>query len=288
MKKKQQRFSMAGAVTPPPAQDSSCTPASQKTIRNPYAKKQPQPAASTTSPPPSVDSGDDARICEAPSNREATLSEPSSELPLLATPVQCGFTGFMPHLLPLEPNTFDGSYDFQSLVAPQSSQPFTLGSILKGIQDNPIVAFGDVPVSELTKNSPRYEKEKLHLEHAFFAAIASHPVAKSLADMQRDPENPSTSIRKLYAFCGGRPTPTKKKLLNWCLLLFSSGLYLKNSGKIDASMDPKLFAEAQYEPNSVQKKFKILFSSFRGHGINFSFSKDFNEPGEYFYVIFSC
>ena len=96
-------------------------------------------------------------------------------------PVEFRPTGITPHLLPLQPNTLDGSFDFTTIVAPQLEQPFSLPSILKFIQDNPIVAFGNVDVFHLTKNSAKCRKEKIHIEVAFFAVLESHVIAKPLA-----------------------------------------------------------------------------------------------------------
>ena len=103
------------------------------------------------------------------------------------------------------------------------------------------------------------------MENAFFAALLSSPDAKPLAVMIVDPEYPQRSLRQLYFLYRGTATLTKKALLNWALLLFSTGFYIKKKGELhlDLIKDPQTFANAQYKPNTVQNKFKILFVTFK-------------------------
>ena len=162
----------SSAITPPTQNTTSQQSASQKSasqqssirttkrtpIRNPYKKVY---SAQKRRPPPSekpsAPSMDD-EIIEV--NLPQPRIEPQPQRFKLSIPVEFRPTGIAPHLLPLQPNTLDGSIDFTSIVAPQSEQPFSLPSILKSMQDNPIVAFGNIDVSHLTKNSDKYQKER--------------------------------------------------------------------------------------------------------------------------------
>ena len=276
-KQKRNPSSLGGHVTPTPTQNTTTTSeqqsASQRsasqqsashrsgasqttkrtpTIKNPYKKTYSGQKRRPPPPQPPDDEIIEVNLSQQPLGppRPVVPIVPAQQSFTLSIPVEFRPTGIAPHLLPLQPNTLDGSIDFTSIVAPQSERPFSLPSILKSMQDNPIVAFGDIDVSHLTKNSAKYQKEKIHMEAKFFATLESHPVAKPLAKFIANPDIPSEETRMFYLCCGGTCTPTKRKLLNWCLLLFSSGLYLKKAGKVHPSMDPKLFAEAQYEPAS--------------------------------------
>jgi hypothetical protein len=54
----------------------------------------------------------------------------------------------------------------------------------------------------------------------------------------------------------------------------------------DLSKDPQLFADAQYEPDTAQTAFKMLFSRFNKEGITYSQSKDFNGKGNFMSAVF--
>ena len=187
------------------------------------------------------------------------------------------------HLLPLvQTATVSGTIKFSAAV---SNEPFNLQSILQTIHNNPITVYGDVQVTNLASQSWGYKREKIQMENAFFAALSSSPDAKPLADMIVDPEYPQRSLRQLYVLCRGTATPAKKALLNWALLLFSTSFHIKKKGKLhlDLIKDPQTFVNAQYKPNTVENKFKILFSTFKYHSIHYSFAKDFNNQGVFLF-----
>ena len=185
-----------------------------------------------------------------------------------------------PHLLPLvQTTTVKGTVLFS---APVSHEPFSIRSILQTIHNNPsLKAYGDVDIGNLTSRSKPYERERIRMETAFFAALASCPESKALADIITDPEFPQRKLRRFYILCRSPSTPGKKDLVNWALLLFSTGFYMKKSGvsHMDLIKDPQTFANAQYEPTTVQTKFKTLFAVFSEHDVRYSFLKDFNNQG---------
>jgi hypothetical protein len=45
--------------------------------------------------------------------------------------------------------------------------------------------------------------------------------------------------------------------------------------------DPKVFAMAQYQPNTLETHFKVLFSVFKKEQIHYQMQKDFNGPGDF-------
>ena len=95
-----------------------------------------------------------------------------------------------------------------------------------------------------------------------------------------DPEDPTTKKRRLYILCRAPKAPNKQYLLNRALLIFSmKHVKVAYRGK-DLSKDPQLFADAQYEPDTAQTAFKMLFSRFNKEGITYSQSKDFNGKGK--------
>ena len=117
------------------------------------------------------------------------------------------------------------------------------------------------------------------MEKAFFAALASCSEAKALVDIRTDPEFPLRKLRRFYILCWSPATPDKKDLVNWALLLFLTGFYMKKEGvsQIDLIKDHQTFANAQYKPTTVQTKFKTLFAVFSQHDICYSFLKDLNN-----------
>ena len=164
-----------------------------------------------------------------------------------------------------------------------SNEPFSLKSILQTIHNNPtLTAYGDISVDSLKALSKLYKRERIQMEKAFFVALESCCDSKTFADMMVvDPDFPQRTLRRFYVLCQSLSTPAKKDLVNWALLLFSTGLYMKTDGVsyIDLIKDPQTFANEQHSPATIQTNFKTLFVVFGQHVINCSFLKDFNNQG---------
>ena len=153
-------------------------------------------------------------------------------------------------------------------------------SIMETIQNNPIKAFGDVDIKTLVSASKDCHKNKCRMEQKFFLVLETCPEAKPLCEFISDPEYPQRQLRRFHVICRGAKTPAKKALLNWTLLLFSLCHHKKSGNVADVTKDPKTFADAQCQPNTIVTRFKLLFTIFKNQSINYSFKKDFNDPGE--------
>ena len=257
-------------VTPLQASKKQTNDSLSQPIRNPYAKRGPLQA--TASVPqdtnsfldaPAPFSGDDSSVDSGDSSTKAAFPEAQA------------------FIRPLVPNKPDGSIDFATLTVPTSKEEFSILSILQSIKENPVICVGDNDVASMNFNTSAHEKKKDGIESLFFKCLASHSnVAKSLAELVKDPENPVEKLQQFYVECRAPNTPAKKSLINWALLIFSLGLYKKEAQDLDFSKDPKAFAQAQYQPGTVKLKFKCLFAKFRSQGIVYSFLKDFNGKGQ--------
>ena len=270
------------------------TPASSRIVKNPYAKKKPPPAQSTHASP----SGKESLSENDSSKKESSSFDSSATVAQGSLPTQ-EETATLPQVPPLsatarlparapnvplfEPNTLDGSIDFSAIGAPPKSD-FTLTGILASIADNGPVRIGPnilaADMGDLFYNTEEYEKAKTTMVNRFFQTLVDHPQAYPLADMIPDPEDPTTKKRRLYILCRAPKAPNKHFLLNRALIIFSmKHVKVSYRGK-DLSEDPQLFADAQYEPDTAQTAFKMLFSRFNKEGITYSQSKDFNGKGK--------
>ena len=185
----------------------------------------------------------------------------------------CGAINSKQHLLPLIwTTTVKGTTIlFTALV---SHEPFNPKPILLTIHNNPsLTAYGDVGIGgSFSSCSKPYDRERIWMEKAFFAALASCPKVKALVDgdMIIHPEFPKECWEDFYILCLSPATPGKKDLVvNWA----------QGVSHIDFIKDGWTFAIAQYEPTTVQTKFKTMFAVFSQCDICYSFLKDFNNQG---------
>ena len=122
---------------------------------------------------------------------------------------------------------------------------------------------------------------KKSVEERFFYVLSQRDDFRHFCDFVVDPDTPELpdrQIRLFYALLRGRPTDLKKKVLNYCLLLFSSSC-VKKSHKDQDLTDPEVFANAQYQPLSVDTMLKCLFSVFSQNGIWYKKDHHFNDTG---------
>lgn len=106
---------------------------------------------------------------------------------------------------------------------------------------------------------------------------------KYLTEFAGDLDSPgmvASKIRLFYVLLRGNLAPLKKWILNYTLLLFSSSFMKKEFTHHDLS-DPRVFANAQYEPGTVDMYFKCLFSVFAQNGICYRKDNDFNQTGDF-------
>ena len=190
------------------------------------------------------------------------------------------------------PNKEDGTVDFSTVdLNPKESgttttttdpSGFSIASILQSIHENPIKVGPDavqVTIDNLHTNTHAHVKKVLTAERDFFEVLANHATAYALAEKIPDPEDPSVLKFRLYIECRAPPAPRKHKLLNYALMLYSVSHRKKKYRGMDLSKSTALFAEAQYEPNTVDLFFKCLFSRFHSESIPYRLSKDFNGQG---------
>jgi hypothetical protein len=91
---------------------------------------------------------------------------------------------------------------------------------------------------------------------------------------------PSKKVRKFYVMIRDSMTPSKKMVLNYALLCYSQSLVKMEFVGQDLS-DPVTFAQAQYQPNSLETHFKVLFSVLKTNHIHYQLKRDFNGPGDF-------
>jgi hypothetical protein len=125
-----------------------------------------------------------------------------------------------------------------------------------------------------------HAKKMASYEARFFLVLSRHPHFEPLTQVINDPDIPSMKTRRFYTLLRATMNPSKKLVLNFALLCYSQSLVkLEYIGK-DLS-DPKTFAMAQYQPNSLVTYFKVLFSVFKGNQIHYRLMRDFNGPGDF-------
>ena len=181
----------------------------------------------------------------------------------------------------LVPNGTDGQIDF-SLIAPATND-FTMAGIMKSIAANPLTFGPDQHqcyMDDLSMNSKNHEKVKARFVNFFFQVLSGHEHAYQLAEVIPDPTPPHKKKRRLYLLCSGGPNENKLAILNWALCVFSMSLVMDEYRGMDLSKDPTLFAAAQYQPNTVETKFKYLFGTFKAVGIVYSQQFSFNGVGK--------
>jgi hypothetical protein len=110
--------------------------------------------------------------------------------------------------------------------------------------------------------------------------LEKHDKFEALTEIISDPLIPSKATRRFYVMLRGEMTPAKKLVLNYALLCYSQSLVKSEYIGTDLS-DPKVFAMAQYQPNTLETHFKVLFSVFKKEQIHYQMQKDFNGPGDF-------
>ena len=181
----------------------------------------------------------------------------------------------------LVPNSTDGRIDFSTITP--ATNDFTMAGIMKSISDNPLKFGPDqhrCNMDDISMNTKGHEKVKAKFVRYFFQVLASHDHANQLAEMICDPSPPHKEKPRLFILCSGDPNENKHAILNWALCVFSMSLVMDEYRGVDLSKDPTLFAAAQYQPNTVETKFKYLFGSFKAVGIVYSQQFHFNGVGK--------
>ena len=278
---------------PLPSSTKPCSPpVPRKKISNPYAnakKKIPPPPDSPDSvielpgAPPSVrlfrlptaeeSSDDDDDTGNTILHEGTEFRPPSIQLqPTINRSTVPNLPPAISSIASLQTND-NGDIDFTSIQP--STKEFTLRGILQSIADNPINflagSMKPIEVSELSKNSKTYDIRKAAIEKDFFQVLANHPTAAPLAEMIDDPVDVGNRIYRLYFLTRSPKAPHKRRLLNWTLLIYSL-VHIKVAyrGNKNLSTDPILYAQAQYEPNTVANHFRMLFASFSKRDVNYS------------------
>eukprot|EP00536_Pseudo-nitzschia_multiseries_P011784 jgi/Psemu1/29998/gm1.29998_g len=159
-------------------------------------------------------------------------------------------------------------------------QEFTLASILTALEGNKLsLGPNTEKIKGLTFNTTAHEKKKKRFLAEFFRSLAAHPQAAPLAELIPDPETPSLMKHRFFIQCRAPPSPNNLALVNYCMLIYSMNLYKVIYRNMDLSKDAKLYADAQYHPNSVNQQMKCLFAIFGKEHINYSLATDFDHPG---------
>ena len=156
--------------------------------------------------------------------------------------------------------------------------------VLADIMNTTIDLLGDETTTSHLKNltftGTSHAKKQSSFEARFFLVLSCHPRFKPLTEIMNDPDIPSKKTRKFYVMLRNTMTPSKKMVLNFALLCYSQSLVKKEYEGKDLT-DPQVFAEAQYQPNSLETHFKVLFSVLKRNQIHYQLQKDFNGPGDF-------
>ena len=118
------------------------------------------------------------------------------------------------------------------------------------------------------------------MEARFFASLQENKTLKYLSAYVKDPNSAlDTPVRQLYVYCRGVITTDSYEIMNTALIWFSKSYIKLEFIGMDLSDDLELFVRAQYQPNTVAKNFRCLFSILKSNQVHFSLANDFNGKG---------
>lgn len=170
-----------------------------------------------------------------------------------------------------------------SLPSTEFSEEPTIEEFAESLSNNPCL-FGDEATTALFKNftvnSKLHELKKEKIEERFFFVLSKHPSFQFLSEIIDDPEVKGERVRRFYVAIRGVKTLTKKKLLNFSLILFSQS-FIKVDYQGEDLTDPYIFAQAQYEPNTVDMNLRCLFGVFSSKSVAYSKGQDFKQRGDF-------
>lgn len=229
-------------------------------------KKQPTRRTSSLPPPP--------RSPAPPRSPDPPIEDnrPSSIQPLLNIPLF--------GLSPLE------QMMLQAAETIPDTEVDTLEQFTATLLNNPCL-FGDEATTNLFRNfsvnTKQHENRLEKLEERFFYVLSRHPSFSFLSETIVDPEikNARTMVRRFYVVVQGVKTDTKKKILNYCLILFSQSFIKVDYQDQEDLTDPFIFAQAQYEPNTVDMNLRSLFGIFKSRSVAYSKVDDFKQRGDF-------
>lgn len=168
---------------------------------------------------------------------------------------------------------------------PTTNDEPTLDQFAASLLNNPCL-FGDEATTSLLNNfsinSECHELRKASVEAHFFYVLSCHPNFRFLCDFVQDPEYPTVAvnIRRFYVALRGIKNDVKKRMMNACLILFSQS-FVKKEYQDKVLTDPNVFAEAQYEPSTVDMYLRCLFTVFKSRSIIYCKNVDFNQRGDF-------
>jgi hypothetical protein len=205
-----------------------------------------------------------------------------SSVPIAAGPVSAADAS-APATVPTEPSIFDlqsteGSKEFLNATDDKS---IPLGDFLRNMQLNKNIYGDDTEkINSLSSNTSKHEKDKVKMEARFFASLQENKTLKYLSVFVKDPNSArDTLVRQLYVYCRGVITTDSYEIMNTALIWFSKSYIKLEFIGMDLSDDLELFVRAQYQPNTVAKNFRCLFSTLKSNQVHFSLANDFNGKG---------
>jgi hypothetical protein len=205
-----------------------------------------------------------------------------SSVPIAAGPVPAADAS-APATVPTVPSIFDlqstdGSKEFLNATDDRS---IPLGDFLRNMQLNKNIYGDDTEkINSLSSNTSKHEKDKVKMEARFFASLQENKTLKYLSVFVKDPNSArDTLVRQLYVYCRGVITTDSYEIMNTALIWFSKSYIKLEFIGMDLSDDLELFVRAQYQPNTVAKNFRCLFSIFKSNQVHFSLANDFNGKG---------
>jgi len=128
------------------------------------------------------------------------------------------------------------------------------------------------------KNKKKYEETKLSLERRFIQTVkdfGGSRMAPYLVKEWMDHGNGPVQDYALYRLCGGDKTPTKKQVLEYCLILCAMKWQCESGTNKGKPLQPCSF-------NTMMKQLSYVW---KDKGIEFNFAKDFNHAGGFHGVL---
>jgi hypothetical protein len=177
------------------------------------------------------------------------------------------------------------SYAQLAGAEPSVDYRLDINRLAKEISENDRFFDNDKAITEklrtLSTTSKGYRNSQTSLAEHFFATISVHPQLQDLSQVVEDPSNSKKLIRKFFLLIGGAPTPSKKTILNSCLLFFYRNLRKKKYEDLDMSIaSVEEIAASRYEMSSIATFNKSLFSFFHRSDV-YIHAKDMNIEGSF-------
>ena len=209
-----------------------------------------------------------------------------ADLPLQVNEEDNGKPAAIPQINVLIQNVYDGDV-LTDQSTPTQQRKWMDNWTATVIADPATMADIDLSrIKGVTSQDDAYNRRKARMFQRYLASFKNHPVLGCLTQECRGIEGESSLV--IFRVLEGPRTPSKCRLLNNTLLIFSVNLKKKPISKEEAdeltpeasspvpnpilrpTKDEKInieHAERMYEPNTILSFFKLIFAVFRSMGV---------------------